>query len=272
MDVLCVAHYSVGRLGWPRQDDRSAVSQAIEKLRESEVIAAERIANDVGVRLQRAGLTTRSWARQGEAWTHQGNVAAEILATIELERPDLVVIGPRGRSRLAQLLLGNVSRRIISESRSPVLVVRKTQPAAGQVLPRSLLVLVDGTRATDDAIDQVIASGWARDASITLLALPGFPPGVEFDDPELVSLVDGAVREDAAATLETLTARLTREGSRVEAMIEPGHPHETAMRVAERLQPDVIVVARPSGTRANDPFAENVARYAPISTLVIPEA
>lgn len=271
VDVLCVASSGVARLGWPRQDERSAVSQAIEKLRESEVMAAERIANGVGIRLQRAGLTTRSWARQGDSWTRQANVASEVLATIDLERPDLVVVGPRGRSTLAQLLLGSVSRRIVSESRAPVLVARKTEPTAGRVLPRSLLILVDGTRATDHAIDHVIASGWAHDTSITLLALLGFRPGVEFDDPELVSQVDAALREEAAATLEATTARLMDDGARVESMLESGHPHETAIRIAGRLQPDAIVVARPSGQQANDPFAENIARYATITTVVVPE-
>lgn len=271
VDVLCVASSGVARLGWPRQDERSAVSQAIEKLRESEVMAAERIANDVGIRLQRAGLTTRSWARQGDSWTRHANVASEVLATIDLERPDLVVVGPRGRSTLAQLLLGSVSRRIVSESRAPVLVTRKAEPTGGRVLPRSLLVLVDGTRATDHAIDHVIASGWARDTSITLLGLLGFRPGVEFDDPELVSQVDAALREEAASTLEATTARLTDDGARVGSMLESGHPHETAIRIAGRLQPDAIVVARPSGPQANDPFAENIARYATISTVVVPE-
>jgi hypothetical protein len=43
------------------------------------------------------------------------------------------------------------------------------------------------------------------------------------------------------------------------------------MRIAGRSQPDAIVVTRPSGPQANDPFAENIARYATISTLVVPE-
>lgn len=271
VDVLCVASHGIGRLGWPTQSDRSAVSQALEQLRESEVMAAERIANEVGVRLQQAGMTTRTWTRQGEVWTHQGNVASEVLATIDLERPDVVVIGPRGRSTLAQLLLGSVSRRVVAESRSPVLVARRTSAVAGSGLPRSLLVLVDGTRATDSAIDWLSSSGWAEGARVTLLALLGFPAGVEYDDPELVSQVNQVSRSDAAATLEELTTRLVDRGCEVDAMFESGHPHETALRIAGQLEPDAIIVARPAGQRANDPFAENVARYAPISTLVVPE-
>ena len=271
VDVLCVASHGVGRRGWPTPSDRSAVSRAIERLRESEVMAAERISNEVAIRLQHAGLTTQSWARQSEVWTHQGNVASEILATVDLDRPDVVVVGPRGRSGLIQLLLGSVSRRLIAESRSPVLVARKPGFVDDQRLPRCLLVLVDGTQATVGAIDWLISSGWATGSRVTLLALLGFPPGVEFDDPELVSQVNQALQSDAAAMLEELTARLIAHGSEVDPKFEQGHPHEAAVRVAEQLEPDAIVVARPSGQRANEPFAENVARYASLSTLVVPE-
>ena len=117
----------------------------------------------------------------------------------------------------------------------------------------------------------LISSKWVAGARVTLLALLGFPPGVEYDDPELVSQVNQVLRSDAAATLERLTARLVEHGADVEAMVEQGHPHEAAMRVATQLEPDAIVVARPSGQRAREPFAENIARYASQSTLVIPE-
>lgn len=272
VDVLCVAGQGIGRQGWPTRSDRSTVRLAVERLRESEVMAAERISNEVAVRLQQAGLTTRTWTRQGETWTQQGNVASEILATVDLERPDIVVVGPRGRSGLAQLLLGSVSRRIIAESRSPILVARTPQDPGDEKLPRSLLVLVDGTKATDSVIEWLASSCWAKGSRVTLLALLGFPPGVEHDDPELVSQVDQALQADAAATLERLTARLVEHGSEVNAMFEQGHPHESAVRVATQLEPDAIVVARPSGQRAREPFAEDVARHASLSTLVVPES
>lgn len=271
VDVLCVASYNISRQGWPMLTDRSAVSQAMERLRESEVMAAERIANEVGLRLQRTGMTMRTLTRQAEAWLHQGTVAAEILATIDLDPPDIVVIGPRGRSTLVELLLGSVTRRVVAESRSPVLVARPTRPAEGGGLPRRMLVLVDGTRATEAAVECLVSSGWATGAQVTLLALLGFAPGVEFDDPELVSQVNEALRGDAAETLAALEDRLADQAAEIHAMLDFGHPHETALGTAARLEPDVIVVARPSGSRAKDPFAENIARYAPVSTLVVPE-
>jgi nucleotide-binding universal stress UspA family protein len=271
VDVLCVASHGLARLGWPVEADRSAARQVLEKLRESEVIQAERIANEVGLRLQDRGIATRSWARQGEARALAGDIAAEILATIELDRPSLVVIGPRGRSKFAEFLLGSVSRRVIAESRSPVLVARQPPPMEPAELPRSLLVLVDGSPAVDGALDWLLAARWLPTARVTLLGLLGFAPGVEDDDPDLVAQVNEALRGDAVSTLEGLSRRLVERGCEVDLMLEQGQPQEVTLSVAEQLQPDVIVVARPSGQRAQDPLPEKVARYAHTTTLIVPE-
>ena len=104
VDILCVAGHGITRLGWGMQTYWTAVRSAVEEMRQSERLAAERIANTVGERLQHAGLTVRTWARQGDA-------AEEILAQIEFDQPDLVVLGPRGRSSVLLLVDGSLSRR-----------------------------------------------------------------------------------------------------------------------------------------------------------------
>jgi len=52
-----------------------------------------------------------------------GDPAETILDAIAQEKPDLVVVGRRGRGRLAQLLLGSVSQKLASLSPRPVIVV-----------------------------------------------------------------------------------------------------------------------------------------------------
>lgn len=263
VDVLCVAGYGITRLGWSMEGDWSSARQAVEQLREAEVIASERIANEVGLRLQQAGLTTRALARQGD-------IADEIIATIETEKPDLVVLGPRGRSRLVQMLLGSVSRQVIADTLTATLVARKPPRDEG-ALPQDLIVLVDGTRAADTAIDWLLAAGWAQGAEIKLLGLLGVPPGVEYDDPELVAQVTASLRDDAALTLDGLADRLIEQGCDVDLEARAGHPVETTLEVAEKQVPDAIVVARRRGRRGHDPFAEKIARYAKTSVLMTPE-
>ncbi len=262
VDVLCVAGEGMTRLGWGMQTYRTAVRQAVEQLRLSEVLAAERVANEVGERLQGHGLTVHVWARQGDP-------ADEIRAAIAAERPDLVVLGHRGRSGLSQLLLGSVSRQIIAEAAEPVLVARRP-PDGEEPLPGHLLVLVDGSLAVESAIEWVMAAGWARAAKVTLLGLFGVAAGVETSRPELATEVTGLLHTDVMAALDRLAERLRDQAISVTTEMELGHPLEGTLKAVERLAPDLIVAARPPRRRGQDPFVEKVARYTPISVLIVP--
>ena len=243
---------------------REPVRQAVEGLRQGEVLAAQRIANEVGERLQQGGLTVRTWARQGDA-------AEEILAHIELEQPDLVVVGPRGRSGLALLLLGSVSNQVIASSDRPVLVARRPASERGP-LPAHLLVLVDGSPGAETAIDWIVQQGWAIGASVSVLGLLGVPAGVDSDEPEAVSALHGLVRGDAASSLERLAEPLRAQAETLTIELEAGHPLDGALRAAEELAVDLVVVARPPRRRFQDPFAEKVARHASTSVLIVPRA
>ena len=52
-----------------------------------------------------------------------GNAAREIVAYADSIGADLIVIGSRGRGAVAGALLGSVSRDVLRESRTPVVVV-----------------------------------------------------------------------------------------------------------------------------------------------------
>ena len=54
----------------------------------------------------------------------EGNAASSILEAAERRHADLLVIGTKGRSRTARLLLGRVMERILRQAQCPVLVVR----------------------------------------------------------------------------------------------------------------------------------------------------
>jgi len=259
--VLCVATYGVSRLGWLREGDLSSGRTIMEQLRRTEVIAAERTANEAGHRLQQAGFLTSTLLRQGE-------VADEIVAAIRSEAPDLVAIGHQGRSRVSQFLLGSVSRQVIGETDRPVLVAREPHVDEGP-LPRSILVLLDGTAAGKIATNWLLSTGWARDIRITLLGLLGNPTGIDQEDPELVRQVTAMLRDEAAASLDELAAELAEQGSDVALESEGGHPVDAALQAAERIDPDLIIVPRQH--QGHDPFGEKIARYAKTTVVIAPE-
>jgi nucleotide-binding universal stress UspA family protein len=71
-------------------------------------------------RLADAGL-------KAEAIPLEGDAAAEILRFADAHHIDLIVIGTRGRTGLARLILGSVARNVLLHAHCSVLVVRETR-------------------------------------------------------------------------------------------------------------------------------------------------
>ena len=80
-----------------------------------------RIAEETVASLRTAGRDARAVVRTGDA-------AAEIIAATEETGADLVVIGSRGRTGLARIVLGSVARNVLHGSTASVMVVQGPRP------------------------------------------------------------------------------------------------------------------------------------------------
>ena len=91
--------------------DAYAVDLA-EAVEEASCLAAA-----AAVRLREAGRRAESVARSGDP-------ATAMLAVANEKQADLIAVGSRGRSAVAQILLGSVARNVLAGSEASVLVVR----------------------------------------------------------------------------------------------------------------------------------------------------
>jgi nucleotide-binding universal stress UspA family protein len=93
---------------------RDAYAQDLHAAEES----AQRVATEAAARLSEAG-------RHAGATVRSGDPAAEIIRFANDRGADLVVLGSRGRSALAEIVLGSVARNVLAGSTASVLVVRE---------------------------------------------------------------------------------------------------------------------------------------------------
>lgn len=263
IEVVCVAGRGITRLGWRMQANRESVHKAVEGIRQSELHAAERIANEVGERLQGAGLTVRTWARQGDC-------SEELLAMAGVDRPDLIVVGPRGRSGLAAAILGSVTQGLIAHAECAVLVARPPLTTVGP-LPEHVLLVVDGTSSAAAAVGWLDRAGWLAGGRVTVLGLLGDRAGLPYDEPELIDEVARLVRSDATDTLEQLAQPLARDDVALNFALRGGHPLQATLDAVSEFGVDLVAVARSLRRQDRDPFAEKIARHAAVSVLLVPQ-
>jgi nucleotide-binding universal stress UspA family protein len=53
-----------------------------------------------------------------------GNAAQEIVAQGQKGKYDMIVLGSKGRSAIADMLLGSVAQRVLTQAKQPVVLVK----------------------------------------------------------------------------------------------------------------------------------------------------
>jgi nucleotide-binding universal stress UspA family protein len=99
------------------RDELGQLARAEGGIAEALDLLANRVLLEAGPRARRGGA---SEVRTQIAW---GDPAQAIIDAARREHADAIVLGRRGRGRLAGLLLGSVSQKLVSLAPCPVIVV-----------------------------------------------------------------------------------------------------------------------------------------------------
>jgi len=89
---------------------KEAVADYLRELSEKELKPAMKALSDLGVKHDMVMLI--------------GNAAQEIVALGQKGKFDMIVLGSKGRSAIADMLLGSVAQRVLTQAKQPVVLVK----------------------------------------------------------------------------------------------------------------------------------------------------
>ena len=177
-----------------------------------------------------------------------GIPSEEVIAAARAEGSDLIVVGTRGKTGLAHILLGSTAERVIRGAPCPVLAVR-TEPADNEdesALSRSvtlerILVPVDFSDCSLDALKYAVVVAKQAQASLMLLhVLEPVSYGLDF------TLGQSRARHLEVETwtkrLEELAATQQYPDMVVESRLRGGIPADSILDAAKTLPCDLIVM------------------------------
>jgi nucleotide-binding universal stress UspA family protein len=96
--------------------ERYVATEGYEELRDQYHAVAQEVVDDAVAYLEERGVTAQGLVLPG-------NSARAILETAGQKDVSLIVMGTRGPSNVAELMLGNVTTEVLRYARCPVLVV-----------------------------------------------------------------------------------------------------------------------------------------------------
>ncbi len=184
-----------------------------------------------------------------------GIPSEEVLAAATGEEPDLIVVGTRGRTGLAHVLLGSTAERIIRAAPCPVLAVRAgryegdsgggTRHSPSSI--QRILIPVDFSDCSLDALEYGALVAQRSKASIRILhVLEPVSYGLDFTLPHVAKRDHD--RTAITKRLSDLTAALTSAGLVSDFVLAGGLPADSILN--EAMAPDVgLIVMGTHGRR-----------------------
>lgn len=178
-----------------------------------------------------------------------GIPSEEVLAVATAEDPDLIVVGTKGKTGLAHVLLGSTAERIIRGAPCPVLAARaqpygEEQAVGNRRDPTHLeriLVPVDFSDCSLDALEYAALVAQRSGASLTLLhVLEPISYGLDFTFPHRAKRE--SIKADHTKRLSNLVSALVSAGISSEFLVLGGLPTDSILDAARKQPADLVVM------------------------------
>lgn len=191
-----------------------------------------------------------AWSVRSEVFT--GTPAWILIDAADRLKVDLIVVGSQGRSAIGRLFLGSVSKRISTDARCSVRVVRSIEQNGRAPLsrPPRLLVGVDGSPDAEQAIFSIGQRVWPEGTEVRLAAINDVAPPTSIAArlPQAAAMIYSYMQtRDGRVTsmLDWATEELGHIGLKSSIFQEKGDPKRILLDEARKWGADSIFV----GTR-----------------------
>ena len=217
---------------------------------------AQDLASQAGVRVQ---ALFPEWDVRTEALP--GNPAHELIGRANEWAPDLVVVGSHGKSAVGRLLLGSTSKKLVTELKSSVRVVRRAPERRDDQVAPKIIIGVDGSTGAEQAVRSVGTRIWPSGTEVRLVAIENgtsTPITESFNDESAFA----AIRMVGWAENE-----LTAIGLRTSVVFGSGEPQRMLVDEARKWNADSIFVGSRNFNSAFERF-----RLGSVSTALVTSA
>lgn len=200
-----------------------------------------------------------------------GSRVPTILAEIKKKKYDLIVVGARPFLRLTQPQIGPVTRAVLREANTSILVVQNARLALEKVL-----ICTGGTEIAKPVIESGARIARAAGAQVTLLHVAGTIPSMYTGLDEIDESLSELLESDTpiAKHLRSSAEILTEQGVTADLMLRHGLVASEILREAHKNDQDLIVMgAKEKGRRLKqfilDDVLGKVIESAPCPVLMV---
>lgn len=175
-----------------------------------------------------------------------GQPFQELIKKADEWKPDLVVVGSQGHSLAGRLILGSVSKKIVTDSHHSVRVTRG-KVGRDEFNPIRLVIGVNGSSEAEHAVRAVGRRLWPDGTEVRIVAVDDGTSPIRIADvlPIAAAMIRDENRESALAAhrmVEWAENELTVIGLDVSVAIEKGDPEKVLIDQARKWDADAIFV------------------------------
>ncbi|HSM09680.1 MAG TPA: universal stress protein [Gemmatimonadota bacterium] len=199
------------------------------------------------------------------------NAAPTIIDYADANDVDLIVMGSHGRRGLRRLMLGSVTTEVVRFARRPVLVVRHEEDAAAPTEVDRLIVPVDFSRASHEAVAVALELASTLDVPIELLHAVEPIPYVQMAYP--ISVDTGDFKDYAQHRLDEIVEQLDTSRE-IRTTVSVDMAEQAVIDAAYRSSSPLVVMASHGHSGLSRVLlgstTERLLRKAPCPVLVAP--